>query len=340
MRLSIYVKGHAPSIIYLTPGVWRFGRKSESDIVIDSTTVSENHGELNLSLMGDLYVRDLNSTNKIYVNGYPRMSAKLVGGDVLRIGEAVVVVEPEPEGPVRYSQTLPVDKRKQPREQLLRKCSILGFPITPEVIALLTLVLVAALIVGLFPFTILLSLPISFVVGMCIVFLCRKIFLETIQGHDELNRGFGTLNYDEWREMIFLMIGISTLCSLPSIVCQIFALPQLALPLLSLLVAAFVPMICLASMGVCEVALMPMVQWLLRAPIIYLYAVFVLWLIFTLNGYYYDVGPMSQSSGDRFFWQVLRDSALGVLEVYLAMVFARILGLFGRWNIEWDQECA
>lgn len=62
------------------------GRLSENDVVIDNSAVSGRHASINLE--GDAFViKDLNSTNGVYINDNPVSTARLNDGDVIKIGK-------------------------------------------------------------------------------------------------------------------------------------------------------------------------------------------------------------------------------------------------------------
>lgn len=75
------------------------GRGLECDLRIDDATLSRRHGEL--TIRGTcLHVRDLGSSNGIYVNERRVQQADLEAGDCLRFGSrAFVVVGPRSDGP-------------------------------------------------------------------------------------------------------------------------------------------------------------------------------------------------------------------------------------------------
>lgn len=73
----------------VTPGRFRIGRRGENNLSIPNDTVSGQHAEL-LSMNGELFLTDLNSTNGTLVNGL-RISSPLPvkDGDILHFGSAM-----------------------------------------------------------------------------------------------------------------------------------------------------------------------------------------------------------------------------------------------------------
>lgn len=62
------------------------GRKDENDLAIDNLAISGQHA-LVLSVMDDVYIEDLGSTNGTYVNGMLVKKQRLTDGDVVGIGK-------------------------------------------------------------------------------------------------------------------------------------------------------------------------------------------------------------------------------------------------------------
>ena len=75
----------------LGEGTTEAGRSEESDLFLGDVTVSRRHAEFTLE--GDeLTVRDLGSTNGIYVNMVPMDEATLQPGDEIIIGKFHLIV--------------------------------------------------------------------------------------------------------------------------------------------------------------------------------------------------------------------------------------------------------
>ncbi len=65
---------------------YTLGRSSKNDVILQSAIVSNEHLVFELR-EGELYVRDLNSTNGMFVNGVKRTNAELNNGDTIRIDD-------------------------------------------------------------------------------------------------------------------------------------------------------------------------------------------------------------------------------------------------------------
>ncbi|MBT8148182.1 MAG: FHA domain-containing protein [Gammaproteobacteria bacterium] len=66
--------------------VMTIGRKDDNDIRIDNLAVSGHHAKL-LTIFGDSFLEDLNSTNGTFVNGRSVAKHALKNGDVITIGK-------------------------------------------------------------------------------------------------------------------------------------------------------------------------------------------------------------------------------------------------------------
>ena len=82
--------------IELKPGCSKtLGRGRQADVMLDDPSLSRIHARVSLDGTGQLAIDDLGSTNGVFVNGSPRLSANLVAGDVIRLGRAEYVVRLE-----------------------------------------------------------------------------------------------------------------------------------------------------------------------------------------------------------------------------------------------------
>ena len=80
----------SPQQILITKNFIHLGRSGDADIQFDSNLVSRKH--ISLSREGsDLICRDLNSHNGLYLNGIRVHSVALRDGDILQIGDVVLI---------------------------------------------------------------------------------------------------------------------------------------------------------------------------------------------------------------------------------------------------------
>jgi len=66
------------------------GRAENCDLKIDNPTVSKNHFQLNFKINGEYWVKDLGSSNGLYVNGQKVQQSILKHGDFVQAGEMVL----------------------------------------------------------------------------------------------------------------------------------------------------------------------------------------------------------------------------------------------------------
>lgn len=92
LKLKHIVNSVIVSEIILVEGDFSIGRNTGNSLQLDDTVVSGNHAVLRLSPneympeVLDMSIKDLNSTNGIYVNNIKVKSHELKHGDVIRIG--------------------------------------------------------------------------------------------------------------------------------------------------------------------------------------------------------------------------------------------------------------
>jgi hypothetical protein len=91
-KIFIQQEGAAVLPKELNWGITRIGRGGDNDIVIDHSSVSYHHCELELGL-DYLVVRDCGSTNGTFVNGRRVADARLEPGQPIRFGQVPATVE-------------------------------------------------------------------------------------------------------------------------------------------------------------------------------------------------------------------------------------------------------
>ena len=86
-----------PTMIFRLPeGVTKtLGRAAQSDFILDAALVSRVHCRLMATMLGELHVEDLSSTNGTYVNDQRVDRAVLSTGDRLRVGRVELAVTKE-----------------------------------------------------------------------------------------------------------------------------------------------------------------------------------------------------------------------------------------------------
>ncbi len=79
-------------VIDLVTGRWRMGRHPENEIRIDDQGISSFHAELQVAEIG-LHLKDMGSTNGVFVDGRPFVRGMLLNGQTLQIGVLEFKVE-------------------------------------------------------------------------------------------------------------------------------------------------------------------------------------------------------------------------------------------------------
>jgi hypothetical protein len=90
-QLVIRTGADAGHHLELNPGRYRLGRGSDSDFIIDDTTVSSTHCEITVD--EQVRVRDFGSTNGTFIDGKRIIEGVLGVGQTLRLGDVEAVLQ-------------------------------------------------------------------------------------------------------------------------------------------------------------------------------------------------------------------------------------------------------
>jgi pSer/pThr/pTyr-binding forkhead associated (FHA) protein len=71
--------------VELKPGAYLVGRAAGNDIRIEDASISNNHAQIVME-GGMIFIRDLGSTNGIFINGVPVKQGEVRPGQSLRLG--------------------------------------------------------------------------------------------------------------------------------------------------------------------------------------------------------------------------------------------------------------
>ncbi|WP_007518067.1 FhaA domain-containing protein [Pseudofrankia saprophytica] len=93
------------------------GRSVECDIRLTDTGVSRQHGEIRRMPDGNFLYVDAGSTNGSIVNGRPATQVKLVNGDLIELGNALITFVREDARPARTSTPPPPEHSRRPGGQ-------------------------------------------------------------------------------------------------------------------------------------------------------------------------------------------------------------------------------
>jgi len=94
-KLVIKTEGLPAEVIELKSGLNRLGRSTRNDFQIDHHSISRFHAEIELHEDGML-VRDMDSSNGVFVNDDQVEECTLLTGYVLRLGDVSMVVKDAP----------------------------------------------------------------------------------------------------------------------------------------------------------------------------------------------------------------------------------------------------
>ena len=92
-RIEVRTQGAFVASCYFRGGTARIGRGTDNEIVLRDERVSRHHGQLS-ARQGNLVFTDLGSTNGSFVNGSRVREIVLGSGDVLRLGNSTLTIQP------------------------------------------------------------------------------------------------------------------------------------------------------------------------------------------------------------------------------------------------------
>ncbi len=92
--LEVRVPNRPVQFLRVRGATLRLGRAADNEIVLLDERVSRHHGRL-VARQGTLVYTDLGSTNGSFLNGTPIREIALGPGDVLQVGDSVLIVRAE-----------------------------------------------------------------------------------------------------------------------------------------------------------------------------------------------------------------------------------------------------
>lgn len=117
-KLIIRFNGRKIDELLVKHNLLSIGRKLDNDIRLEDTTVSSHHAQL-FQKGGDMYIKDLGSTNGTLVNGTQISEARLDHGDVVVIGKYTIALELIDSEPMTMELDPTLQVGRQELEQLL-----------------------------------------------------------------------------------------------------------------------------------------------------------------------------------------------------------------------------
>jgi hypothetical protein len=94
-KLIIRTEGLTAEVIELKPGVNRLGRSSRNDFQLDHHSISRFHAEVIVTEHW-ICVRDMDSSNGVFVNDEQVQECPLENGNILRLGDVSMLVKDAP----------------------------------------------------------------------------------------------------------------------------------------------------------------------------------------------------------------------------------------------------
>ncbi len=94
--MQLTVVGKEPLAFPLNKPICLIGRDPDNDLVLNSPTVSRHHARIFLSQEG-WRIRDLQSRNGLFANGVKHEEVLLAPGDVIKLGDVALRLEPSPD---------------------------------------------------------------------------------------------------------------------------------------------------------------------------------------------------------------------------------------------------
>lgn len=92
-RVEVRTRGTFMATREFRGGTARIGRSTDNEIVLEDDRVSRRHGQLS-ARQGNLVFTDLGSTNGSFVNGTRVREIVLGSGDVVRLGNSTLTIQP------------------------------------------------------------------------------------------------------------------------------------------------------------------------------------------------------------------------------------------------------
>ncbi len=93
-RISVLRDSQQITVCELAAGTLTIGRAEDNSLHLDDKTISKHHARI-VTYFNATHVEDLGSTNGTYVNGKKVNKKVLQPGDVLKIGEHQLRLDPE-----------------------------------------------------------------------------------------------------------------------------------------------------------------------------------------------------------------------------------------------------
>ncbi len=338
VRISFLLADREPFTVDLPPGVYTVGSGDQDTVVVDLPEFQPGALQLRITDALQLFVMQGTASQSLSVNGQAVIESFAKPGDLIRLGSLILSVE------------LVTQEEQGGQGQILEASFLtqvgaaVRFPFRGDsMIMVVVLVLIGGAVnflPGVFRWA---GMFVRVAIGIFIALLFRDIVLATINGEDEMPKEPEvSLDWAQLRETLIPMYAIFLFPMLPMTFARMGLPdgPAWVVPVLGVAGACYIPMALLLYLVTDEIwAAHPgnVVLSLFRAPWGYLAVLLALVPVVGLF-FWMDLSSEMNRRENRFL-TVGINTVLQLVEVYLAFVIARVLGLYYRHfrhRLRWD----
>lgn len=339
VRLLVHIGQRQPVSVELGPGTYTIGRSENNTIVVDLPGIAPKHVEVRVTENLQTFVKALDDS-ELQLDGRSKRESFVKPGDIVTTSGIVLMIEL-----VRSAGNERGDSDEhgivQGRSFTREVVSAYLYPFRGDaafVIAGVVVALVGAELLGS-----ILGTLIGLLIGVYLISLFREIVTSTIHGEDEMTSDPPmSFNWDELREMVVPIYAMVLFPSLPFILLRFWPdAPDWVRPSLAVFAFVYVPMGLLLLLVTDDFwAAHPLNVFPSIGRAFGGYSLVLVALIPIVGiGYLSSLSDEMVRSLPR--WLLIGAGALlGVMEIYLVLVWARILGLYYRRyreDLAWDE---
>ncbi len=348
VRLKIHIGQRSPLDIDLAPGTYTLGADEGNTIVVNLPGIALRQLEIKVSETMQVHVRNLSDLDELKVDGKSVTRSFVGPGSIAISGPVVLMVELLSEGlgvSGQVGKDHPGTAAKAVTVGYVRELlAAFRYPMSNDSLFTLAGIGLVMLVSGLFSGVIgLVGTLISIFIGIYVLLLFSEIIKVTIQGEDEMPTDTGfSYDWESLREFVVPLYAMVLLPSLPLALVRYWPDAPAWLPsVLAGFAVVYIPMGLLImtvtdNFWAAHPFNIAISVW--RAPFGYAcVAVFLLPLVglSEITGF----EPESIRSMNRFLLSLL-SSIFYIVGVYMAFVWARMLGVFYRHyrhQLRWEE---
>jgi hypothetical protein len=342
VRLRIHIGNREPLSLDVGPGLYTLGRADENTIVVDLPGLCEKQIEFRVSEALQVFVRDLSDRGELTISGRSVFESFVKPSEIVTSGGVIVMVDLLGGEPSESDQPSVENQSAGPGFfQLLPDA--FKYPLQGDTMFVVTSVAVVgglvSLFAGLMSFV---GMLIGWAIGIYLLLTFREIITSTINGEDRIPAEPLTLfNREELKEVLVPLFAIVLLPMLPFHLSRNWPdAPDWLHPTFGFLALVYIPMgilLLLVTGGGWAAHPGNVILSILRAPVGYFGVLILLVLIVGSMSFIGDsVRPMA---GGHRYVTIGLNTLLRIVELYLAFVWARALGLYYRSNrirLQWE----